>query len=613
VSYATTGDSSLVGSGGRSTIVLLYPPKNGDPTQVLGAMSAAAKTALPGLTVHETGIDALTQGNTAGGGSSSVLTELLIGVLAALVILAWVFGSVLAVIPLMAALVSVLAMQLAIYGLTFVFPSSTQPFNPAVQYIVALLGLGLSIDYSLLIVTRWREERARGLDNDAAVRRAVRKAGHAVAFSGLTASLGLVALVLVPVSLVRGIGISGLFIPSIATLVALTLIPVVLSKAGQRLDWPRRRRAGNASRFWSWWAHGVIRHRIAATVVGLAVLLGLGGTALSLNIGQPTASSLASSGPYYQGLQTMRTDGFPSGVLTTIPVWVPSGVSQQATAASLARLPSVHGAVPLTGPSWHASDGSMVMVLPAHETATAQAGTSLSDVRLTVPSQAMVGGDAVLSVDETSVTYGAFPLMFAVVALVTFVLLARGMRSLLLPIKAVLLNALSVAATYGILVLVWQHGVGTQALWGASATGTIDTWVPLLLFGFLFGISMDYEVFIIARMRESYDRTGSTSQAIVEGVGRTGRLVTSAALILFFALASLSTGNDPTVRQLGSGMAAGVLLDATVVRMLLLPALVSLFGRANWWMPKPLARLLRIPPDDTASPEEHEALPKVSV
>jgi RND superfamily putative drug exporter len=187
----------------------------------------------------------------------------------------------------------------------------------------------------------------------------------------------------------------------------------------------------------------------------------------------------------------------------------------------------------------------------------------------------------------------------------TFLLLARGLKSIVLPAKAVLLNALSVAASYGLLVLVFQHGLGMQALWGARSYGAIDRLAPVLIFGFLFGISMDYEVFILARVREGYERTGSTRQGILEGVSHTGRLVTSAALILFFALASLSTANDITVREIAAGLAAGVLLDAVVVRMLLLPALVSLFGQLNWWMPSWGARLLRIAPD---APQPHEEI-----
>jgi RND superfamily putative drug exporter len=595
ISYASTGNQALLSNGGQSTILLVYPPAAGRdvPATVLDQLSAAARTAVPGATVHSTGLNALASGN-ASSGKSSVVTELLIGALGALIVLAWVFGSFLALLPLIMALISVLTMQLFIYALTFVVPSGT-PFNPAVQYIVALLGLGLSIDYSLLIVNRWREERAAGKSNAEAVQAAMQRAGHAVMFSGITASLGLFALIVVPVSLVRGIGISGLFIPSTATLVALTLLPAVLSKMGPRLDWPRRKSRGKVSRFWTWWSHQVIRHRVVAAVFGLAILFGLTGVAATMNIGQPTGSTLASTGAYADGLRALEADGFPSGALTTIPVWAPSAAQAQAVAESLSGLSSVHGAVAPTGASWQQGGSGLVVVLPKQEIGTSHAGTSLSDVQRTVPHGVLVGGHAAQQIDEINATYGAFPLMFGLVALVTFLLLARGLKSILLPAKAVLLNAVSVAATYGVVVLVWQHGIGTQALWGVSGAGSVGTFVPMLMFGFLFGISMDYEVFILARVREGYDRSGSTHEGIVEGVSRTGRLVTSAALILFFSLASLASADDITVRELASGMAAGVLLDAVVVRMLLLPALVSLFGKANWWMPDWAARLLRLP------------------
>jgi RND superfamily putative drug exporter len=596
ISYASTGNKALLGKGGSSTILLVYPALAGDhvATPVLDRLTVVATNAVPGATVHSTGLEALASGNASGGGSS-VLSELLIGALGALVVLAWVFGSFLALLPLIMALISVLTMQLIIYGLTFLMPSS-QPFNPAVQYIVALIGLGLSIDYSLLIVNRWREERAAGKSNEEAVQAAMHRAGHAVMFSGITASLGLFALIVVPVSLVRGIGISGLFIPSTATLVALTLLPVVLSKAGPRMDWPRRRTSGQASQFWTRWSHGVIRHRVASAALGLGVLVGLSGVAATINIAQPAGSALASTGAYADGLRALQADGFPSGTMSTIPVWVPDAHAARATAASLSGLSSVRGAIAPPGAEWNSAGSALVMVLPTTETGTTHAGSALHDVRNTAPPGAMVGGEAVQQVDATNITYGAFPLLLGVVALVTFLLLARGLRSILLPAKAVLLNALSVAATYGVVVVVWQHGIGTQALWGVSGTGSVGTYVPMLLFGFLFGISMDYEVFILSRVREGYDRTGSTHDGVVEGVSRTGRLVTSAALILFFALTSLTSANDVTVRQLASGMAAGILLDAIVVRMLLLPALVSLFGKANWWMPNWAARALRLPP-----------------
>ena len=211
VSYASTGSPTLVGTGNASTIVLAYPPHDGDDmdTAAVDTLTKAAKTAAPDLTVHGTSLKALASGSTSTGGNSTVLGELLIGALGALIVLAWVFGSFLALLPLIMALVSVLTMQLFIYGLTYLVPSSS-PLNPAVQYIVALLGLGLSIDYSLLVVTRWREERAAGKPNDEAVRAAMKRAGHSVWFSGLVASLGLFALIVVPNSVVRGIGLAGL-------------------------------------------------------------------------------------------------------------------------------------------------------------------------------------------------------------------------------------------------------------------------------------------------------------------------------------------------------------------------------------------------------------------
>ncbi len=558
VSYASTGNRALVGNGGASTIVLVYPPKPGQevaPAQLDG-LTAVAKATVAGATVHGTGLAALSAGNTSAG-QSSVLNELLIGALGALIVLALVFGSFLALLPLIMALVSVLTMQLFIYALSYVMPSSL-PFNPAVQYIVALLGLGLSIDYSLLVVNRWREERAAGAANADAVRAAMRRAGHAVAFSGITASLGLFALVVVPVSLVQGIGIAGLFIPSTATLVALTLLPLVLSTVGPRLDWPRRRAAGGAGQFWAWWSRRVIRHRVVAAVVGLGILGGLAGVATTINIAQPTGAAIAGTGPYADGLRALQADGFPSGTLTTVPVYLPSAGQARSVATSLDTVSSVRGAIVPSGPNWRQDSSAIVLAIPNHEVGTAQGGTSLSDIQHTVPSTALVGGPEALQVDQVNATYGAFPAMFALVALVTFLLLARGLRSILLPAKAVLLNALSVAATYGIVVLVFQHGIGTQGLWGMSATGSVDTFVPMLMFGFLFGVSMDYEVFILTRVREGYDRTGSTHAGLVEGVSRTGRLVTSAALILFFALASLASANDITVRELAAGMAAGV-------------------------------------------------------
>ena len=207
-----------------------------------------------------------------------------------------------------------------------------------------------------------------------------------------------------------------------------------------------------------------------------------------------------------------------------------------------------------------------------------------------------VGGGPAANHDFIDAVYGSFPLMIALIAITTFILLARAFRSLLLPLKAILLNILSVAAAWGVLVLVWQEGYGSEAIWGIQATGSIPSWMPLMIFAFLFGLSMDYEVFILSRMREEYDRTGSTEPRSSRASGRTGRLVTSAALILFLAFTSMASGPDTSVKMFATGLAAGILLDATVIRALIVPAVISLMGRWNWWLPTWPARLLRVEP-----------------
>jgi RND superfamily putative drug exporter len=206
-----------------------------------------------------------------------------------------------------------------------------------------------------------------------------------------------------------------------------------------------------------------------------------------------------------------------------------------------------------------------------------------------------VAGEGPSEIDYQHAVFGNFPLMFAIIALLTIVLLARAFRSIALAVKAVVLNLLSMAAAFGFMTWFWQEGHGSQAIFGIPATGAITFWVPIMVFAFLFGLSMDYEVFILARVREEYDRTGSTDQAVITGLGRTGRLVTSAALILFLAFASLASAPNTDIKVLATGLGAGILLDATIVRALLLPSLVSLMGKWNWWFPAPAARLLRVP------------------
>jgi RND superfamily putative drug exporter len=603
LSYATTGDWRLVSADGRTSYGLVFPPPRAQMETTgsnLGPeVASALRHGLPGgWSVQVTGLDELISGGNTSGAAPGVLAEALLGALGALAVLAFVFGSLLALVPLLIAAVSILTTFLLILGLT-----TFTDVNFAVQYLVALIGLGVAIDYSLLLVTRWREELAHGQQGEQAVRRAMTTAGRAVLFSGGTVAIGLVLLAFLPVPFLRSIGYAGMLIPLVSVLVTLTLLPALLATAGRRLDWPRRRKQAHASRGWSAWARGVVRARWLAALAALAILVPLGIAAFGLVLGTPRADALATSGPARKGLVALEDAGLPTGILTPLEVLVPAGSDPTQVADRLAGVPGVRAAVAPDEPAWRRNSTALVSVQPIAEASTPAGKQTIARVRQAAASipGVQVGGNGPFDVDFAHATYGRFPLMLAVIAAVTFVLLARAFRSLLLPAKAVLLNLLSVGAIYGVLVLVWQDGHGS-GLWGIPATGSIQTFIPLMVFAFLYGLSMDYEVFILARMREAHDRTGSTTTAIVEGLGRTGRLVTSAALILFLAFAALASGPDTSLKVFATGLGAGILLDATVVRALLVPALVSLFGRWNWWLPAWAARPLGVPPS-SARPE----------
>ena len=481
--------------------------------------------------------------------------------------------------------------------------------NFIVEFLVGLIGLGVAIDYSLLVVVRWREERASGHDNETAVQRAMVTAGSAVIHSGTTVCVGLLALVVLPVPFLRSVGYGGALIPLVSIAVAITLLPVVLATIGPWLDWPRRQRETHRSRAWSAWARLVIRRRWVAAAAALVVLVALVIPALSLNINDTSADALASSGDAHTGLRALEQSGIGVGVLTPMQVLVPANRAPALT-AQLAQVNGVRGAVAPQDSVWRRAGTAIVTVLASADANSSAGHSVLNRVRQVAhqgPERGQVTGLAAGNADFVSAIYGNFPLMLGLIALVTFVLLARAFRSLLLPLKAVLLNLLSVGAAFGVMVLVWQQGHGSNLIWGISATGSITAWVPLMVFAFLFGLSMDYEVFILARMREQYDATGSTDQAIIEGIGRTGKLVTSAALILFLAFVSLGSAPDTDIKVFATGLGAGILLDATVVRALLVPALVSLLGRWNWWLPTIPARLLGVKPSlPSVEPHLHD-------
>ena len=602
-SFATTGSRAFVSADGRTTFAIAYPRP--DPNQPFGdnpnaekkARAALAGATIAGAPVHLTGYDALSD-QSGGGNGPGVLVEALLGGLGALCVLAFVFASFLAIVPIIMAVVSIMTTFLLVWGLTAITAVS-----PIVQFLVALIGLGVAIDYSLLGVVRWREELAHGADTDEAVVRAMGTAGRAVVFSGTTVAVGLLALVALPLPFLRSVGYGGMLIPLVSVLVALTLLPVVLSSWGRRLDWPRVRTDDKASRAWTRWAELVVRRRWPAALAAVIVLALLVAAASTLQLGQANVDTLAKQGDAKQGLVALERSGIGGGSLAPHEVLITGPTSPQTVVAALAAVPHIHGAVAPTGPQWRTSgpggQAAEVLAFSVPDGSSSAGRDTLAAVRTAAHGtgdDVRVGGITAQNEDFINAVYGNFPLMIALISVLTFILLARAFRSLLLPLKAVILNIISVGAAWGVLNLIWQRGHGSHLIWGIPATGSITSWIPLMVFAFLFGLSMDYEVFILARMREEYDRTGSTDTAVVTGIGRTGRLVTSAALILFLAFISLASSPGTDVKVMATGLAAGILLDATLIRALLVPAVVSLFGRWNWWLPPLPARLLRVEP-----------------
>jgi RND superfamily putative drug exporter len=608
-SYASTGDRAFVSADRRTTFVLAYPPPPHKST--FGGNSHAAKVAasvlagekIAGAPVHLTGVDAL-QNQTGGGNGPGILLESVLGGGGALLVLAFVFASLLAFVPLLMAIVTIMTTFLVLYGVT-----AFAQVSVIVEFLVALIGLGVAIDYSLLIVVRWREERAHGRTGEEAVVRAMQTAGRAVAFSGTTVAIGLLAMIVLPLPFLRSIGYAGLLIPLVSVIVASTLLPVVLAKAGNRLDWPHVRSDDQASRSWTAWARAVVRRRWVAAAGALAVLAALVLAATHIQFGSPNVNTLSKQGDARVGLSALESSGIGPGALGPIEVLAPASDASN-VASAIGRVPGVHGAFTVASPQWQRSGTAVVDALPVADGSTSVGRDTITTVRAAaheVGKAVRVGGTGAENADFVSAIYGSFPVMIALIAVLTFLLLARAFRSLLLPLKAVILNVISVAAAWGVITLVWQEGHGSSAIWGIAASHSIEAWIPLMVFAFLFGLSMDYEVFILSRMREEYDATGSTDSAVVRGIGRTGRLVTSAALILFLAFISMATAPDSTVKVFATGLAAGILLDATVIRALLVPAVVSLLGRWNWWLPKRPARLLRVEPSQPSRPATEAA------
>ena len=575
----------------------------------------AAMGSITGATVYLTGQAAIEHDLDPVFGEDLVRGEL-IALPIALLILVFTFGTLAFLIPFAFALVTI-PTTLAIVWLFANF----MELSTYLQNLVSLIGLGIAIDYSLLIVYRFREELARGSSRDEAIVTTMATAGRAVVFSGTAVAIGLAMLVFMPLPFMRGFGIGGLFIPAVSLLAAVTFLPVVLSLVGTRLDRVRvlprswlERRADTEHGFWAVLARFIMRYpkTVAGVTAGFLLLLTL--PLLALQLGPGSNEGIPRNLEAVRGYDVLRA-AVGAGAVAPTNVVVDTGRTGGA------EDPGVTGAVDRLKRSLEADPQVAVVrfgdtsqyvdptgrylnveVVGEQDYGKPESLAFVSRLRdKVVPAAGFPEGVAVYAgggppggKDFLDLTYGWFPWLVAAVLVATFVLLMRAFRSIVLPLKAIVLNLLSIGAAYGLLVVVFRWGAGEWA--GLIPYDQIEGWIPVFLFAMLFGLSMDYEVFLVSRMREEWDNGATNEEAVVLGLTKTGRLVTAAGLIMFAAFMGFVAGSIVGLQQFGFGLAAAILIDVTIVRALLVPSAMKLFGKWNWWMPDGLARLVRVEP-----------------
>jgi len=537
-----------------------------------------------------------------------------VGVIAAAVVLLIAFGSFLAMgLPIVTALLGI-GGGLAVIGLLgHIAPAPS--FSPI---IAAMIGLGVGVDYALFIVTRYREGLQAGRAPEDAAVTAMRTAGRTVLIAGTTVVIGMMGLLVLRQPLLNGVAVAAAATVAMVLLGSLTLLPALLGFSGTRLAkrsrllGRRRNRAGTAGRSEKIpaaqrWAAMIQRHPVLATVVSTGIILVLAAPALGMKLNFPDESAQARGTMGYASYATMARGfgpGFDAPVIVAAALPAPDA-STARLAAAIGHTPGVAAVTPVV----RSADGKAAMMIaypttgeqdPATNTLVnhlngdviphATAGTGI---------RAYLTGPNAGGVAFANLVGQRLPWLIAVVVLVSMVLLTVMFRSVTIAVKAAVMNLLSISAAYGVLVLISQDGWLHQAF-GFPENVPIAPWVPMFLFVILFGLSMDYEVFLLSRIRESYDATGDNAASVAHGLARTARVITAAAAIMIVVFLSFVAGADVSVKQIGLGLAVAVLIDATLVRMVLVPGVMELLGKANWWLPGPLARVLpkTSPPED---------------
>jgi putative drug exporter of the RND superfamily len=612
-SYFSTHDLMYVSKDRHTTFEEIYPPGPSTFSTKSGADSvrAAAARGLPsGIQVQVTGHDPLEEASSQGGGNGNVLVEALIGGLGAIVILLFVFGTLPAVLmPVAVAVGAILNTFTLVWVLTYITNVSI-----IVQYLIALVGLGVAIDYALLMIFRFRDELREGEDVETALEQTMTHAGRSVIVSGSTVAVGLLSMIILPLPFIRSIGIGGMLIPAVSVLAAITLMPALLAVLGERINsvrlLPKRfvDQGHPEDGSWGRWARFVLRRPWAVAGVGLAIVGVLIFYGVQLNPNESQLKNFPGTGTAIAGRTILTDAGISPGVMKPFVTLVEHGGNAQAIAAKERAVEGVVGATVPPGSNWHRGQDTLVEAFPAIDGAAPGIQGVIDRVNDTLSgTDGTLGGVPAVDRDFVHAVYGNFAYVLAFVLVLTLVLLTRAFRSIVLAVKACVLNLISLGAAYGIIVFIFQKGHGSS-LWNISATGAVTAWIPLMIFAFLFGLSMDYEVFMLSRMREAYDETHSTNRAIELGLARTGKLVTSAALILMFAFLVLSSSPGYEIKVFGVGLAAGIIFDATVIRALLVPSLMTLLGDANWYLPHWTRRALFLGEEEERGTEVEAAL-----
>ena len=561
-------------------------------TRLLAVTAAADGTA--GMDINVTGLASLNEAvNTAS--ERDLQTGEIFGIGLGLIVLLIVFGAlVAALIPLILAIAAIIV-ALALTALVGQFGE----LSLFVTNMITMMGLAVGIDYALFIVSRFREERAAGVPKLDAIERAGATSGRAVFFSGLTVVVALAGLLVVPLSIFVSLGLGAILVALCAVIAALTLLPALLALLGDNIDrgrmpWSRRPRTSSPTRsFWTKLVERVMARPLVSFLATAALLLAASIPYWGINTGASGITQMPPSTDARIAFETLRSE-FSLGDFS--PVRIPVLGSAVEQHKEVAKLRAIAQTYPELGPleivpSRTATPGVIVQIPMLVDSSSDQAERIIRRLRAATPLP--VGGATAFNVEYFDVSDDYLPVVVAIVLTFSFLVLLIAFRSLVVAALAMLLNLLSVGAAFGLLTLVCQNGVGADLL-GYQQVHTIEAWLPLFLFAVLFGLSMDYHVFLLSRIRERYLATGDTTGAIAHGISSSARLITGAALIMVAVFAGFSAGSLVMFQQMGFGLGVAVLLDATLVRGILVPAAMRLLGKWNWYLPKWLAWLPEI-------------------